>query len=484
MLVIYFPRLNMKYLFILLLVWSCATHKKSAIKLSEQGLHEAAIPMWLEALKEDPKDSEAQVGFLISQEKVMNERLVKIRDLRIANNKDEALLELKVLIELQASWKTQLDFNSSSFQGKEVKELWVFQKQSVNALLKKGFPLAAEYQTKKYKIIFNSMTDFGEMKIKINSEGQKKCNSLNSVGSSEYYFKSFVMQFCKYFDPGRNISSISQNPFYSHVKIKGSIKNVPVDLVSGLEEKLTTLFKDTPWYKAEGQKALVVELKGEYHWVPKTQVIPQVHTYNVQIPYTAYVPVMKTRQIPYQASEYTCVYNAYTGNTCGNISVTRYRPEFYWENEAITKYRNEARAFDYFAKKNTQDLILVLKGNVGLEKQIMPFTFSKHEKEQRIVHDLNMPEIGLYPARTDISSPIEKFSEYSHNISEKFKEDVVYVWTKTYCTTPRARDIASTGEYSIRCMKAPDFSKEFVDPWFENNLGVTSDESIELLGHF
>ena len=85
----------------LFLLTSCATNKKAAIQLSEQGLHEAALEKWLAAYKDDADDIEVQVGLRICQEKVVNDRLVHIRDLRLAQNDEEAILNLKKLVDSQ-----------------------------------------------------------------------------------------------------------------------------------------------------------------------------------------------------------------------------------------------------------------------------------------------------------------------------------------------------------------------------------------------
>lgn len=116
----------MKYLLVLLLLCSCATAKKKAIELSEKGKHEEAIEYWAKAMKEDPDDEEISNGFQASLDVVSNDRLTRIRDKRLANNMQASLEELKGLVDLQKKWNIKLDFNSSSFQGKEVRYIWPY----------------------------------------------------------------------------------------------------------------------------------------------------------------------------------------------------------------------------------------------------------------------------------------------------------------------------------------------------------------------
>ena len=144
----------------LFLLASCATNKKAAIQLSEQGLHEAALEKWLAAYKDDADDVEVQVGLRICQEKVVNDRLIHIRDLRFAQNHEEAILNLKKLIDSQSTWQLKLDFNTSTFQGKEVEALWSPERSKLIKFANEGKPLAAEMRNRRISHIFKAMPDY------------------------------------------------------------------------------------------------------------------------------------------------------------------------------------------------------------------------------------------------------------------------------------------------------------------------------------
>lgn len=472
---------------ILLNLWSCASSKKYAIQLSQKGLHEAAIPKWIEALKENPEDIEAQVGFKISQETVVNDRLVRIRDLRSAKDYPAALIELRALVETQNNWGIKLDFNTSSFQGNEAKYLWVYQKVNISNLIKAEKPLAAESENRRFSSIFSSMSDFTETKENISKAGFKKCQMLHKNLEQKPFYGSFVGQFCRFFNPGRNISNLPTSlpsVLFSSTKVVVEIKGIDDDMSAAITNFFNKEFSDTPWFHSESKKLINIKVTGKYVWIPKSQSIHQAHDYTVSIPYTAYVPVMKTRQEPYQANEYRCVYNAYAGNICGNVSVTRYKTDYYWENEPVTKYREEARVHNYIASKKSQDLILLLKGNYVIDGQVTPFSFSKHETEEKIVHDMNLPEIGLYPTTSDVSSPVEKFKNYSELASIDLKRDMNSLWIKKFCVLPKDRNIASIAENVVRCRRIKDHPADFVDKWFNNNYGISSTEAENIIGAF
>jgi hypothetical protein len=481
--------MNVLCLFVLLLLASCSTSKKLAQQLASQGLHEAAVPKWIEALNESPNDAEVQVGLKISQEKVLNDRLVEIRDLRNSKKYEEAILSLKKLIDTQNEWKTTLDFNSSTFQGKELQALWSYESDKLKRLANSGKVLAASQRDKEVSYIFNSLEDYKKTKDFVSAKGASKCVELKTHADSisKPFYSNFVNRFCGYYENKREVAASKEGisgVLFSSVASKVVIQGVNENMISELSKKVQEHFQETPWYDQVSKKSIRVELNGKYTWIPTNQDIHQVHNYKVSIPYTAYVPVMKTRQVPYQATEYRCVWNQYAGNTCGNVSVTHYRSEFYFVNEAVTRYREEARAYEYVATKHSQDLVLQFKGKIYIGSDTIPIAFSKHTTESKILHELNMPDIGLFPSREDVSSPISAFTEFADESSARISNEIDQFWVRKFCSFSKSRGIASEAESILRCRKSSSHPKANVDSWFSNSFGVTSDEAEGLIGSY
>lgn len=452
---------------LLLLLFACSSHKKAATKLTEEGLHEAALEQWVLAFKDDPKDLDVQVGLRMCQEKVSNERLIRIRDLRLAKDDENALFELQNLLALQSKHGIQLDFNSSTFQGRETTLLWKHQKTRVLNLTSQKKPLAAEVRYRQYANVFQSMPEYATLKTTIDQTGVLQCKTLRKGLKGKPFYRSFVTQYCQFFDPNRVVKPTAEtisSTLFSHVNIEIKLDGADDDMTTKLFKALSDGFQSSAWYHPEAQKTVNIGVNGRYKWNKEAYTISQSHSYTVEIPYTAYESVRKTRQIPYEASE-------------NGVKFTKYKEETYYESEPVTRYREETRIHDYRATKKNIDFEIVLNGRVLIEQLKQPFSFTKEESESKILHDVNLPEIGLKPKTVDVTTPIAKFEYYSLLAGGDLKIELDSLWVKQFCSNPLEENV-------VRCRRAPSYPEAFVDTWFLNNFGVSAREMEGLIGNF
>lgn len=457
------------------LLVSCASHKKAAINLTEEGLHEAALEQWVLAYQNDPKDLEVQVGLRISQEKVSNERLVRIRDLRQAKDDEQALDELQSLMELQSKHGIQLDFNSSTFQGRETAILWKHQKSQVLNLISQMKPLAAELRYRKYTNVFQSIPDYPTLRSTIDKTGINQCKTLRKGLTGKPFYRSFVTQYCKFFDPSNELKTKTatiSSVLFAHPVIQLKIDGADDEMTTKMLKATAEGFEASAWYHPESKNKIQMEMTGRYKWEKSSVNIPQSHNYTVSIPYTAYESVRRTRTVPYSDQEYRCE----NGN-CNNVTVTKYKSEDYYESEAVTRYRDETRVHKYAAKKNKIDFELVLKGTVRIQQLNHPFTFVKKETEHKILHDENLPKIGLFPMTQDVTKPMAKLEYYSILAGGDLRLELDALWIKQFCSSPSVENV-------IRCRRAPSYPETFVDTWFLNNHGVSAKDAEALVGRF
>ncbi len=452
---------------LLILIVSCSSHKKAATKLTEEGLHEAALEQWVLAFKDDPKDLDVQVGLRMCQEKVSNERLIRIRDLRLAKDDEQALDELQRLMGLQSKHGIQLDFNSSTFQGRETKLLWNHQKSQVVNLTSQLKPLAAEVRYRKYANVFQSLPEYPTLRTTIDQAGIQQCKTLRKGLTGKPFYRSFVTQYCKFFDPNNalktktaTISSVLfANPIVT-IKLEGADDEMTTKMFKAIAEG----FEASAWYDPEAKKTVNIEVNGRYKWNKSATLINQAHNYTVEIPYTAYEKVRKTREVPYNAVE-------------NGVTVTKYKSEDYYESEPVTRYRDETRVHNYMATKKTMDFEIMMSGRVSIEKLNQPFSFTKEESENKILHDVDLPKIGLSPKTQDVTSPIARFEYYSLLAGGDLRLELDSLWVKQFCSAPIDENV-------IRCRRAPSYPETFVDTWFPNNYGVASKDAEALIGRY
>ncbi len=112
-----------------------------------------------------------------------------------------------------------------------------------------------------------------------------------------------------------------------------------------------------------------------------------------------------------------------------------------------------------------------------LEVLKQPFSFTKEEFENKILHDVDLPKIGLHPKTDDVTTPIARFEYYSLLAGGDLRLELDALWIKQFCTNPVEENV-------IKCRRAPSYPETFVDTWFLNNYGVSAKETESLIGKF
>ncbi len=451
-------------LIMLLILCSCATNRKKAIALSEKGFHEEAIQYWELALKDDKDDEEALAGLRVSQAAVINDRLVKVRDLRTSMNHGPALKALKDLVEIQAKWNAVTDFNSSTFQRQETLGLWKYHNDLLNLYIEKGLPVAAAAELAEYKPIFSyyKSAEQAQHHKKIMKVGKANCKNILSNSQGSPYYESFARQYCHYFGKELKSSTKLDQLLISKIEPQIEMSGVPDEMKDIITTRMQAQLALTPWFSQQGKKKLPLKLKTSFSHDLVKKEIDQSFDYEDQESYTVYVDVKKTKTDPETGKliEYT-------------------------ESEKETRYKTVTRTHYYTATKKTQNFHYKLSGEFTVNNQVHQFEVSKNETENVIMHDEDRPSIGLTPATKDVTNPVEKYKFYTDQSSVAFKEKSLEVWGNSYCVLPSKRSHGAIAENVFRCRKIyADKNKEFVDQWFKQYHGVDSTLAERTLGAF
>lgn len=443
---------------------ACATNRKKAIALSEKGFHEEAIQYWELALKDDKDDEVALAGLRVSQSAVINDRLVKVRDLRTSMNHGPALKALKELVEIQQKWNTQTDFNSSTFQRQETLALWKYHHDLLNFYIEKGLPVAAAAELAEYKPIFSyyKSQEQAEHHKKITKVGKANCKNILVNAKGSPYYESFARQYCHYFGRELKSSTMMDQLLISKLEPEIEMSGVPDNMKDIITTRMQNQLSLSPWFSQQGKKTLPLKIKTSYSSELDKKEIDQSFDYEDEESYTVYVDVKKTRTDPEtgELKEYT-------------------------ESEKETRYKTVTRTHYYTATKKTLKFQYKLSGEFKVNNQVHQFEITKNETESVIMHDEDRPSIGLTPATKDVTDPLEKYKFYTDQSAILFKEKSVEVWANSYCVLPSKRSNQAIAENVFRCRRVyADKNKEFVDQWFKQNHGVDSLVAEKTLGQF
>lgn len=473
----------------------CSTAHKRAEKYLEAQAYDDAASTFEEILREDPKDADAVIGLQVARNKIIDTKLIQIRLSRMAGNQQNAIDMLLNLVDAENSWKLYPKGQVAFTQAEESSLALSFLKTKVKEYLAKKHPLPADIQLKRYRPIFEGdlVTKFSMLQGEVQKYGRNRCENLSSEGSSKNlpYYAYFIRRFCAYWGgPQRETASTDDSrlaELFGRVEVTLRIKGIPQELSGVLTETLRDSFSDSPWYDPKGKKTVRVILDGDFLKRHEKEAVRLVHQYTEQVPYTAYVPVMQSRQVPYSSSSYQCdtVYGGYgqSAQVCGYVPVTKYRTEYYTETVAVTQYREVPRTQPYEADKHYQFLGLLVKGRVEFGSYQKVIEITEKSEETSFQHDWNLPEIGLTPKALELPDPLDWLKDQGKSVATQTAEAGSQLWTNLFCK-PQVKDrsIASQGDQVHRCLKQHlGDPPKFAEKWYDSIIGQSVRETKDAL---
>lgn len=474
------------FTFLLIILVSCISSKiNEANKLYDNGLYEDAEKYYSEILEKSSSNTEAKVGLLKTRIELTNKILVSIRLMRLSGQMDNSAEMLNdFLIKKWQEWK--LD-NISSAQisslQDELSHHIVYLENKINSLLKSEKILQAEDILKKYNSIFSSLKILDRKSLihdKLIKFGSNKCNKLYLLlDRNSIYFSKTVDLYCKYFGVKKGFSFIDKSSDfkYSKISLKGDIKlivngkpgTLKDELIQKFNQKITESMQNSFMYKEESMNTLNLNFKGNISYSVKSTSGRFSHSYNEQIPYTAYET--KVYSVPYLH----CFPNFMTGQ---NQCFTKYRNE---EREVpVTKYKDEPRIYYYQGIKNHEFVILdiFLKQNLVNFKTVQSILNDKIENSF-IVHNENVPNIGLSPSTEEGMNLLKYLEEKFELISNKFFNELKISYTSKFCDS-RNKDQKIAIEYVERCGIFDEENPKYIQ-FYNKEFGLKKSDLVEKL---
>ncbi|NDD04586.1 MAG: hypothetical protein EB078_06745, partial [Proteobacteria bacterium] len=376
-------------------------------------------------------------------------------------------------------------------QEEEGKAAVFFISRTVREAVSQNFPLRAQYQLAKYKPIFQGglLGAYNKAQSLVKPVGEKSCKSLvKSNVASKPYYAQFVSRYCGLFGSRpREIAGASQEKvkeLYRGINLVLNVEDFPSELFGDFNSQAQTNFSKTPWFDANAANVIELKLSGKY--TKTIERIPQsrVFEYTVSVPYTEYVPVKKTRQIPFLDLERTCSKDSAGLETCQSVPMAKLKNDEYTVQEPVTRFRIEPRTQRYEGMEINQALGLYLSGQMILGKNNVNIQVSERDEKRDFQHDWNMPAIGLLPKRAELPAPFDWIKLRANQIGQKIESSATQAWRDTYCNSMgNATSMEEQGDIVHRCLRGkPAETPRFVASWYDNNFGVTVEQVEQTLG--
>lgn len=477
---------SLVYLLALLVLSGCvSSEKRRAMTLMEGQAYAEAAEVYQLILANEPSDAEAIVGLKKAREKTIDTKLIEIRMSRMAGNSKNSTDSLLGIYELENKWSYYPDGKVAFTQEEEteyaIKHIGILIKSEID----RGHPLVAKLILDKYSPIFRNQREreLRALRSRISVGATKTCGDLERARRADTpYYNQFARKFCeKWSIKGRSIASVDErgkdHDLYSGLDFNVTILGLPDEVAGELKKGMSERFRKSAWFNPNGKAGRVlIGLKGSFIRKIDSQLVPQVHAYSVKIPYTAYVPEMRTRQVPYQTTEYTCAY--INGRSiCGNVPATAFRTEYYTVTVPVTRYREEPRTYNYAATQTNQSLIFLAEGYALVDGKKIGLSINETSGESGIDHDISIPDIGLSPAKSALTDPLEWLKEQMGTLADHSGVEIDKTWSDKFCKwQPGKKDIAATGEQALRCLHVKNNEvPDFVEKWMEHTIGVNTE---------
>ncbi len=473
-----------------LLLVSCASLSKQASNHFEKGEYAAAASLYERALINDPGDAEAIEGLKRSRQQLIQERLIQVRLLRLANNSQDALDTLNNIMKDEASWKLSPTGVAFSTQTEECRESFKWFQSQIMTTLTAEQNLKAKIFSDKYSPIFAAgdlSTKFNRIEKAINDHGLAQCRTMRK-SSTGAFAADFADRFCMVWG-AKNRTTQSTAPTglktYGQIRLVGAITNLPEEVSSDLADALLAGLKTSPYYQP-GAKPLEVKLIGSFTKSYDEHSFTALYSYNVDVPYQekVSVPYEETVTQPYTDNESITksettwdpiTHKLITKNSTTQQAVTRYREvkETRYRDEWQTKYRSEERTLQYPAMRFNLHYQVNANAFFKLDSVQYELPLNDELNLTDTYHEMENREIGLLTKQKNFPSSMDWLKDHFVKTQKEVSEKVEAAWDAKYCKFTPEQVTRTQTDAVMKCLRGTRRQHEFVDNWFHARFGLS-----------
>lgn len=286
----------------------CSSLHKNAEILMEGEEYGRAELIYELLLKEDPSDAKAIVGLRKARNGWIDKSLIDVRMLRLSQQAAPATDLLKKIIERESEWQFYPEGAVQYTQQEETKYAIRLIAAQVDAWQAKGHLLKARAYIEGYRKLFATpalVARYESINGQLTNAAKGQCVTYKvSSKPTLPYFMTFAKRYCDSwgisFDAGLDVAKSRAVFLFKKIEvISKDVSGVPEALYPYGREKLEKEFVSSPWYDKDASSTLGIYLKAGFSHDHKKTVEEAVHSYTVQVPYTAMIPQMRSIHTPH-----------------------------------------------------------------------------------------------------------------------------------------------------------------------------------------
>lgn len=467
---------------------SCSSAQKRAGEMMEKGDYEAAAATYESVVARDPENAEAQAGLKAARSKVLDQRLINVRKAREGGSGLDAANLLLGVLALEKRWNMQPPgaavFTQQEEAGFATGAVLGYFRQTPQS----AFPLRQELDLRKYEPLFQQSRagEFASVRAANQKEGRAQCRRYaRQVRADTPYTADFVARFCGFFGEDDVVEvdeKTIHKTLFREVKVSPNLQGFPQETPRELAVRLNDALHGTPWFSADGSATQEVKLDGVWNQTVQRNTTQLVYQYKEREKYVDYVDVAKTRQVPYELTEY--VLNPVTGKS-DPVTRVAYRNETYTEREPRELFREVQKSYPYGGWNVVQDLKLALEGSTLVSGRTITLAVHDESHAQDTASDVANPSIGLQPKQpTALPDQMQWLRAHEDALSQQLRAALMTAWNDLYCSDAPLDNFALAGNRARQCLRLQSAAAQppkFVEDWHQRYFGLGQKQVEELL---
>lgn len=455
---------TIRLFFVTLILAGCTSMVERGDKQYEAGDYNAAAATYERALRFHPNDAQAQENLRKARQKIIEQQLIEVRQLRMSDNYADSQGKLKRLINQENSWQLAPAGAAFSAQSEEMEYFfkWLSEQTARNESAEKY--MNAKLLLQENEFVFAKSTFSGSYQrlvSRVDTGGGRHCRKIKSIVGG-HFSNEFWQHYCVFWGQTANSNSSKNIPNgFGSVTFKGKINGLPEEVLASFSETLMNGLRSSPLYQADG-KALAVELSGifEKNYVESKNV--GIHSYDEDVPYQEMV------QVSYQESEPFLNTRVVTDPVTGlnrTETFTDYRSVTKYRQEAVTKYRKEARTLPFVKTDYTADFNLNGAMNFSLDGGTFSIPLSGQYHRVDYYSEISNERIGLHARPFDVPTQANWLKSTIAPVSTNVSQQVKSAWENKYCNFKNSGGKSTQAEGILKCAAGGGKELELVNNW-------------------